>query len=70
LRLAQIVSKDGGVLASASKRITRQTHSLSSCKPRSGYPEPIRPHSRSAKWFPARAALGRDDNGEHKRSLI
>ena len=33
-----------------------QAHRLSSRKPRSGYPGPIRPHLESVKWLPARAS--------------
>ncbi len=51
--------------AEARKREEREprshAHGLSSRKPRSGYPGPIRPQSESAKWFPARATLSRDD---------
>jgi hypothetical protein len=57
-------SKDERVLTCLTTRTSRQPHRLSSRKPRSGYPGPMRPQPESAKWVPARATLGRDDNRE------
>ena len=53
-----------GIQSARNARSSSDTPGLSSRKTRSVYRGPIRLHSKSAKWLPARAALGRNDNRE------